>query len=111
MMKSLYAVVLLLAVAGCDNAAVSPVPAEKVWQTVSLEVPAIHCEVCVGGVSNCLKEQPGVMEVSVDVDTKVATIKVDEAIFDADKAIASLTDAQFAGSSVRIAGDDTPEAE
>lgn len=69
--------------------------------TVALDVPAIHCEMCAMRVTVALEEQPGVKDVSVDVENKTATVAVDESAFDAEAAIAALDEAEFAGSTLQ----------
>lgn len=74
--------------------------------TVEISVPEIHCDGCAAGVARCLKEEPGVKDVDVDVPTKTATVAVDEAVFDADKAVAALADAEFPESTVLASKDE-----
>lgn len=64
--------------------------------TVAFSVPDMMCEVsCVPAVREVLAKQPGVKEVKVELETKTATVAVDESEFDAEAAIAALVDRQF----------------
>ena len=64
--------------------------------TVEFSVPDMMCEVsCVPAVREVLAKQPGVKEVKVELETKMATVAVDESEFDAKAAVAALVDRQF----------------
>jgi copper chaperone CopZ len=64
--------------------------------TVAFSVPDMMCEVsCVPAVRAVLAKQPGVKDVKVELETKTATVAVDEATFDAEAAVAALVDKQF----------------
>ena len=56
---------------------------------------------CPPRVKGALAELPGVAEVAVDYDTKLATCKVDTAKFDKDAAVDALTAADFKDSVVQ----------
>lgn len=64
--------------------------------TVKLVVPGIHCEFCAANVKETLAGVDGVKEIQIDVDTKTATVAVDQTAFDSEKAITALADANFA---------------
>lgn len=66
--------------------------------TVLLHVPDMYCESCVAKVTEVLSEQPGVESVSVDLETKQASLAIDRAVFDSEAAIATLVDYQFTNS-------------
>ncbi|MEM9660032.1 MAG: heavy-metal-associated domain-containing protein, partial [Planctomycetota bacterium] len=69
--------------------------------TVVFSVPDMMCEEsCVPAVQKILAGQPGVEEVHVALDSKTATVAVDEQSFDADAAIAALVDMQFTNTAV-----------
>ena len=68
--------------------------------TVAILVPSIVCEGCAAGVCAALEAEEGVVGVEVDVATKVATLRVDEAEFLADSALAALERAKFEGSQI-----------
>lgn len=64
--------------------------------TVDFSVPDMMCEdSCVPTVEKTLADQPGVKDVQVDLESKTATVAVDEGKFDADKAVEALVDLQF----------------
>jgi copper chaperone CopZ len=64
--------------------------------TVEFDVPGMHCEhMCAPKVRETLAAQPGVVDVKVDIDTKVVTVAVESDKFDAEKAIAALVEADF----------------
>jgi copper chaperone CopZ len=67
---------------------------------VVVDVPEIHCESCAAKVTEVLGQHPGVQSVSVDVDTKQATVSIDQKVFDGKAAIALLEDYQFSGSKI-----------
>lgn len=61
-----------------------------------LNVPDMACEFnCAPKVRKTLESVAGVSEVQTDVETKVATVKIDPAKFDLDKALAALKDAHY----------------
>ena len=61
----------------------------------------MHCEFsCAPKVFETLIAQPGVKDVKVELETKTATIAIDEESFDADAAIAALVDVQFVNTTV-----------
>ncbi len=67
--------------------------------TVAFDVPGMHCKVvCVPKVHKTLQEQPGVVDVQVDLETKRAVVAIDEALFDANGAVEALLAADFADS-------------
>lgn len=69
--------------------------------TVTLNVPEMHCQYsCAPKVFETLIEQPGVKDVKVELDSKTATIAIDEESFDADAVIAALADVQFTNTTV-----------
>ena len=64
--------------------------------TVAFSVPDMMCEhSCVPTVRETLANQPGVKDVKVDLESKTATVAVDNDAFDANKAIAALKDRMF----------------
>jgi copper chaperone CopZ len=64
--------------------------------TVTFSVPDMMCEQsCVPTVRETLAAQPGAKEVKVELETKTATVAVDEEAFDAAAAVAALVDLQF----------------
>jgi len=65
--------------------------------TIAFIVPEMMCEEsCVPQVRKILASQPGVKDVAVDLESKRATVAVDQDDFDAEKAIAALVDMRFA---------------
>jgi copper chaperone CopZ len=79
--------------------------------TVDFNVPDMMCpEGCGVAVKEILSEQPGVKDVYVDFDAKMATVAVEKGKFDADKAIAALIDRQFTHSTLRTEGSAKPQA-
>lgn len=84
------------------NEAVTLVFNESGAPTVEFDVPGIHCEVmCVPKVRETLQAQPGVVDVKVDLDTKVATVAIEEEAFDSAAAIEALAAADFPESALR----------
>lgn len=74
--------------------------------TVEFDVPGMHCEhMCVPKVRKTLQEQPGVVDVQVDLESKVAVVAIDEAQFDPNSALEALA-AEFADSKLRTDGPD-----
>jgi len=74
--------------------------------TVEFSVPDMVCEFsCVPQVRETLAGQPGVKDVKVVLDTHTATVAVDKAKFDADKAIAALVDLKFTNTKLAKAAD------
>jgi copper chaperone CopZ len=64
--------------------------------TIAFSVPDMMCEhSCVPAVREVLAKQPGVKDVKVELETKTATVAVDESEFDAEAAVAALVDRQF----------------
>jgi copper chaperone CopZ len=64
--------------------------------TVEFSVPDMMCEEsCCPQVRETLAAQPGVKDVKVELETKIATVAVDKDRFDAKAAIAALKDIQF----------------
>ena len=73
--------------------------------TVAFDVPDMMCEFsCVPTVRDALAKQPGVKDVKVDLETKRATVAVEEDQFDADAAIAALVDLQYKNTKLATAG-------
>lgn len=111
------AVVLVLAV-GCGQSSpvTVPTPDESVAATpaafntegaptVAFDVPDMMCEFsCVPTVRDALAKQPGVKDVKVDLETKRATVAVDENQFDAEAAIAALVDLQYKNTKLATSG-------
>jgi Cu+-exporting ATPase len=63
--------------------------------TCSFSVPGMMCEHgCAATVRQVLSEQPGVKEVNVEFESKLATVVVDEAEFDG-QAVASLLEDEY----------------
>jgi|GEM_PF-1892915 len=106
------AVLAVLSVAGCqDSHTASSMPGDRVAATPAtfntagaptlvLSIPNMHCESCVAKTTEVLSKQAGVVDVRVDLDTKQATVAVDEATFDGKAALAVLDDYGFTGSSI-----------
>jgi copper chaperone CopZ len=67
---------------------------------VALSIPNMHCESCVAKTTEVLSKQPGVVEVRVDLDTKQATLVIDEDSFDSQNALDVLDDYGFKDSTV-----------
>ena len=66
--------------------------------TVSFSVPDMMCQhACAGKVKEALAAQPGVQDVMVDFQSKLATVAVGDK-FNSDAAIATLIDYQFTNS-------------
>jgi len=96
-----------LILAGCqsepssspETSTVEATPAafnEEGAPTVQFSVPDMMCEYsCVDAVKKTLETQEGVKEVQVTYEDKLATVAVDEAVFDSDSAIEALVDKQF----------------
>jgi copper chaperone CopZ len=64
--------------------------------TVAFSVPDMMCEhACVPAVRDVLAKQPGVKDVKVELESKTATVAIDESEFDAEAAVAALVDKQF----------------
>lgn len=63
--------------------------------TVAFDVPGIHCEFCAASVKEALVAHPGVVDVKVDVEEKVAEVAIDEESFDSGAAIEALAAANF----------------
>ena len=74
---------------------------------VRIDVPDIHCESCVAHVAEALSEQPGVKQVMVDLEEKVASVAIDAEKFKSADALAALADYQFANS--KLIEEDTTE--
>ncbi|MCH2115528.1 MAG: heavy-metal-associated domain-containing protein [Pirellulales bacterium] len=69
--------------------------------TVTLKVPDMHCQYsCAPKVYETLVAQLGVKDVKVELETKTATVAIDEAQFDAEATIAALVDHQFTNTTV-----------
>ncbi len=71
--------------------------------TVMFEVSDMVCESCSAAVHDTLAAQPGVKDVTVDLESKVATVAVDEAEFDSETALAALVDKQFSQAKLKEA--------
>ncbi|RIK83436.1 MAG: hypothetical protein DCC67_05915 [Planctomycetota bacterium] len=77
--------------------------------TVTFSVPDMMCEFsCVPTVRDTLAKQPGVKDVQVVLESKTATVAVDQEKFDPAAAIAALVDLQF--TNTKLAGEAKPEA-
>jgi copper chaperone CopZ len=64
--------------------------------TVTFSVPDMMCEQsCVPTVRETLAAQPGAKEVKVELETKTATVAVDQEKFDPQAAVTALVDLQF----------------
>ncbi len=121
MFRTTLMLMLLAAVAGCNQSAPSNTAVENPDKsmviggeveavafnteglpTVSFEVPNMHCEVmCVPKVRKTLAAQPGVKDVRVDLESKTATVAVEGDAFDADAAVAALEAEEFADTKVK----------
>ena len=67
--------------------------------TISFSVPDMMCQhACAVKVKEALAAQPGVEEVKVDFEAKLATVAIDQDLFDPDAAVATLIDYQFTNS-------------
>jgi copper chaperone CopZ len=114
-MSSKWIFILSLAVlVGCaDNKTVSTNTAETESTpvafnvagapTVMFEVSDMVCESCSAAVHDTLAAQPGAKEVVVDLESKVATVAVDEKTFDREAAVAALLDKQFSNAKLVVA--------
>lgn len=71
--------------------------------TVMFEVSDMVCESCSAAVHDTLAAQPGAKEVVVDLESKVATVAVDEKTFDRDAAVEALLDKQFSNAKLVVA--------
>ena len=98
-------VLLLLTGCGSCDSGGSDSSSSGSVSTVVMNVPEIHCESCAAKVTEVLSEHPGVNGVTVDVESKRATVSVDQEVFDSEAALAELEDYQFSGS--QIVGDDS----
>jgi copper chaperone CopZ len=115
---------------GCGEAPVSNGPTQTIVSsvveevafntagapTVAFDVPGMHCEhMCKPKVEETLAALPGVVDVKVEIATKVATVAVDKEKFDAEKAIAALVEADFEGTTLHAdaaeASSDEPATE
>lgn len=104
-MKSLCscAVIVILFV-GCSQSETAPVAVESARPvafntagapTVKFSVPDMVCESCSAAVHETLAKQPGAQEVTVDLESKVATVAVNGDSFDEEAAVEALLDKQF----------------
>ena len=107
-MKRIALLTVALAAMGCTSEKVKVATEQRATEvvgaafntdgapTVAFSVPDMMCaDSCVPTVEKTLASQPGVKDVEVDLDSKTATVAVDESAFDADKAVAALVDLQF----------------
>jgi copper chaperone CopZ len=77
--------------------------------TVEFSVPDMMCEEgCAAAVREILAEQPGVKDVLVDFDAKLATVAIDEGRFDSQSALAELVDKGFMNSTLNALTNDVP---
>jgi copper chaperone CopZ len=98
-----------------DDAPRPPKDPNAKYQRVSLEVPTMSCPfACWPKVKKTLEKQPGVGEVTLSpqkdkdaIDQPVVYVEATEA-FQAEAAIAALTDAGFGGGKIAAAGTATP---
>jgi copper chaperone CopZ len=67
---------------------------------VALSIPNMHCESCVAKTTEVLSKQSGVVEVHVDLDTKRATLAIDETLFDSQIVLDVLDDYGFKDSTI-----------
>jgi copper chaperone CopZ len=109
---------LLLALSwtGCQGRVAMTSPAEEVTHgehspfnmagspVVALIIPNMYCESCVAKTTEVLSKQPGVVEVRVDLDSKQATLAIDEGSFDSQNALDVLDDYGFKDSTVSPRG-------
>ena len=69
--------------------------------TVKLSIPEMHCQYsCAPKVFETLIAQSGVKGVKVEMETKTATLAIDEQEFDTEATIAALADVQFTNTTV-----------
>lgn len=117
MLRTCLVLTTLVALGGCSESGVQAVDKSQVISSESVEqvafntdglptveftVPSMHCEVmCAPKVRKTLAEQPGVADVSVDLETKTAVVAVEGDIFDAEKAIEALEMADFADAELK----------
>ena len=66
--------------------------------TLAVYVPGIHCENCAAGVNGVLADMDGVKGIDICVDSKTATLAVDESVINRDAIIEALTTAEFTNS-------------
>ena len=103
MVLALVPVVALIVVgSGCGQATSTAATGSEIdpasTTEVKFEVEGMNCAVyCKATVENALFVQPGVADVQVDFDTKIATCTVDPEQFNADKAIKALDEASYPG--------------
>ncbi len=71
--------------------------------TVMFEVSDMVCESCSAAVHDTLAAQKGVKDVTVDLETKIATVAIDEKEFDDEAAVAALLDKQFSHAKLVVA--------
>ena len=106
-MKYSSALVLISVVLiGCGDSNITSSEAEKPQAqpaafntagapTVKFSVPDMVCESCSAAVHETLAKQPGAKEVTVDLESKIATVAVDGDSFDEEAAVGALLDKQF----------------
>jgi copper chaperone CopZ len=102
---------LLLLVAGCEqqvtgvgvdtSAGAKSVVREGDVNTVSFNVPGMTCEGCAAMVGDALAKSTGVENCTVDLEHKVANVKVDPAKFKAEDALKALVAAGYEDSTLK----------
>lgn len=75
---------------------------------LSLHVPGAHCGVCRGAVLTTLRSVPGVHDAELDLRTRVATVRVDPAVVDAETLCERLADAGYPATQASAKGDPSP---
>ncbi len=114
MTKRFATLASLLLLAGCstENVSQTEAPATEPVEvtetafntsgapTVKINVPDVVCESCVAKVKEALTSQPGVKDVMVSLEDKIATVAVDKQAFEPQEAIALLVDYQFTNSAM-----------
>ncbi|TWT77371.1 Heavy-metal-associated domain protein [Posidoniimonas polymericola] len=118
MLRTTLTLLSLTLLVGCGDAeapavdktqVISSDPVEQVafntegLPTVEFQVPSMHCEVmCVPKVRETLAKQPGVKDVSVDLETKTAVVAVEGGEFDPAKAIEALEMEDFTDVELKV---------
>ena len=60
--------------------------------TMTISVPAIHCDHCKHSIEGALAPLPGVTSARVDISARTVTVKVDETVTDRQRLVAAIED-------------------
>ena len=60
--------------------------------TMTISVPAIHCDHCRHSIEGALAPLPGVASARVDVEARTVTVEVDETLTDRGRLVAAIED-------------------